>query len=138
MTSSCISNSPDIGYDEEETRNMHAESNTGSSSDTAVDNMLLERELRTVLENDELTSKEKRTHCYLLVEHYLYKKDPSFKPHQFKLNVRTSENGRDIYTLRERRWYQHKYFKFLPSLLGPIIGALCSVWFRSRECCCFA
>jgi hypothetical protein len=140
---SCTSIHPDIDRcsdtgNEEEDRKMHSERCTGYADRSSVDVMLLDAEMRSVLENKELTSEDKWIHYYLVIERLQYKRDPSFKPRQFKFEVRPGDNGRSTYVLKQRgaRWYQNKYFKFLPSLAGPILGALCSVWFRSRDWCC--
>jgi hypothetical protein len=131
----------DIG-DEEEERKMHTENtagcDTGYTDRSAVDVMLLDAEIRSVLENKDLTSEDKWIHYYLVIERLQYKRDPSFKPRQFKFEARPGDNGQTTYVLKRRgaRWYQNKYFKFLPSLVGPVLGALCSVWFRSRDWCC--
>jgi hypothetical protein len=129
--------------DFESTCNMPCKSD-GAGGDRSgggapVDVVLLDAEIRYVLENEELKSEEKWIHYHLIVERYLYKKDPSFKPGQFKFKSQVDETGRVTYMLKGPKWYQRRHWKrcrYLPSLVGPVLGAFCSVWFRTREWCC--
>jgi len=104
-----------------------------------LDSLLLDAEIRSVLDNGLLSGPEKLIHYHLVVDRYVYKKDPSCKPRQLKIKQRTDKEGRLTYTLREddRPWYRRRQWKrvsCLSSIVGPVLGALCSIWFRSRGC----
>lgn len=111
----------------------------GSCADAIdMDLVFLDAEILSVLEDTELNGDEKWIHYYLAVERYLYKKDPSHKPHQLKFKAQAERTGGRVrYTVKEQPWYYRwRKYSFLSALIGPVIGAVCSACLRSRDWCC--
>jgi hypothetical protein len=116
---------------------MHSERRDRSTDDIDLDLVFLDEEIRSILEDGALDGDEKWIHYYLTVERYLYKKDPNYKPYQLKFRAQPGRSGRVRYTVKERPWYHRwRKYSFLSSLIGPIIGAVCSACLRSRNWCC--
>lgn len=108
-----------------------------SSPGVDVDLVLLDAEIRSILNDPDLDANEKWIHYYLTVERYLYKRNPRYKPSQFRFKSHTERCGRVRYSVKDPPWYHRwRKYAFLSSLIGPLIGAVCSAWIRSREWCC--
>jgi hypothetical protein len=102
-----------------------------------MDLLFLDREILAVLENVDLDGDEKWIHYYVAIEQYLYKRDPTFKSHrQFKFRRQEDRSGSVRYVLRPEPWYYRwRRYSILTSLLGPLLGAVCSAILRGTKCC---
>src|SRR5262245_22747153 len=113
-----------------------AEDGSSENSDVGVDDVdqdlaVLDLDMRTVLENNRLRGDEKWLQYFRALERYLYKKDPSFKPTHFKFDIQEDSDGRIFYTVKREKSFWKRYGKYIPSLLGPVIGASLTTLFRS-------
>jgi len=101
-----------------------------------MDALFLDAEIRAVLDDDEIEEDQKWIHYYLCVKRYLYKRNPSGKPQQFKFDTSNGRNGKVRYAVRDPPWYRRKSWRrysCLTSLFGPVLGALLSTCLRGRD-----
>jgi hypothetical protein len=108
----------------------------------SLDDMSLEVEMQAIMCDPELKASEKWIHHLMAIERHAYKMDPTFKVHQFEFEAREDESGKREYVLKHppgsckfprlqkfgKYW---KYCKYSFSLIGPLLGAGCSVWCKS-------
>jgi hypothetical protein len=94
----------------------------GEAFTTDFDTVALDFDVMSVLKNRRIKGDFKWLQYYNALERYLYKKDPSFKPPQFKFDVHEDVSGNLTFSLR-RSNTAFKYFKYLPAIIGPFIGA---------------
>lgn len=92
------------------------------------DAVALDAEMAAVLQNTALNSNEKWIQYYNTLQRHLYKKDPQFKPIQFKFEVQEEQNGEWSYVLKGNQTV--KYLKYIPAVVGPIVGALVAAFLK--------
>lgn len=86
------------------------------------DAIALDAEMAAVLQNTDLNSNEKWIQYYNTLQRHLYKKDPQFKPIQFKFEVQEEQNGDWTYVLKGNQ--SVKYLKYMTAFIGPVVGAV--------------
>jgi hypothetical protein len=97
---------------------------------TDLNTVALDFDIMSVLKNRSLQGDHKWLQYYNALERYLYKKDPSFKSPQFKFDVHEDNSGNLTFSLRRDSQSYTKYIKYLPTVIGPVIGALFSALLR--------
>ena len=96
-----------------------------------MDNASLDVDIVSVLHNRNLRGDEKWFQYYRSLERYLYKRDPTFRPLQFKFEVHEDSSGQVTYTLKKSGCdKKYKYLSYLPAIVGPVLGAALSAILR--------
>jgi len=91
-----------------------------------MNTMALDTDMMSVLQNQSWKGDVKWFQYWKALERYIYKQDPAFKPFQFKFDVQEDHTGNLKYIIKPK--YKKKspfshLWKFVPSLIGPLIGA---------------
>jgi hypothetical protein len=99
---------------------------------TDLDTAALDFDVMSVLKNQRYKGDLKWLQYYNALLRYLYKKDPSFNIPQFNFDVHEDSSGNLTFVLRRKKPTSKyiKYVKYLPSLVGPLIGAAFTVLFK--------
>jgi hypothetical protein len=104
-------------------------------NDENIDTAALDLDMMSVFRNRKLEGDLKWFQYYKALERYLYKRDPSFIPHQFTFDIREGRSGEQVYVInpskKKKKSLGFRLLKYTPSIVGPLLGAALTALIRS-------
>ena len=87
----------------------------------------LDAAVRKILSDRRLKGDEKCLHYLAVLKCYVYKKNPNVNIARLCFEVQENEQGQVSYVITQK---PKSYWKYIPSLIGPVVGGLITALLR--------
>ena len=110
---------------------LRADMSTVVYSDVAS----LDTDMRSVLYSEHYKGDMKWFQYHKALERHIFRKHPTYTPHQFTFEVQEDTSGEVVYIIhpgkKKSKSKFEKILKYAPSFIGPILGACVAALLRS-------